>query len=360
MAQRVESPPLVTPLLARCTMTDTPRPTIRDVARRAEVSIGTVSAVINNSGRPVAARTRERVLQAIADLGFEPSNAARSLKSRRISSIGFIVPDLGNAFFADVAEGIQLVLDQSDFLLVLCLTWSDTAREEHYAQVLRTQRLDGVIYLSGTGRPSPSLQALASRGAMVFVDECLPGIEAPFISAQNRQGAAAIARHVLACGHRKLLLLGGPPGLWTSEQRLAGYHDACREQGLDPAHLPLIEGDYTERSGEHAAQQILAQPRVQWPTAVLCANDLMAIGLIRACQQQGIAVPEVLSVTGFDDISAAARISPPLTTVRQPGHEMGAAAAHLLLHRLGYLAEPPVQEAFPATVMLRGSVREME
>lgn len=332
------------------------RPTIRDVARQAEVSIGTVSAVINNSGRPVAARTRERVLQAIAELGFEPNNAARSLKSQRISSIGLVAPDLGNAFFADIAEGIQLVLGQSDFLLVLCLTWSDTAREEYYAQVLRTQRLDGVIYLSGTGQPSPSLQALARRGAVVFVDECLPGISAPFVSAQNRQGAAELARHVLACGHRRLLFISGPRGMWTSEERLSGYHDACRAQGLEPEKMPLLAGDYTEQSGMRLAARILAQPRAEWPTAILCANDLMAIGVIRHCQQQGIAVPGDLSVTGFDDIPAAALVSPPLTTVRQSGHQMGSAAAELLLHRLGCLPQPPMQTDFPATLKLRHSV----
>ncbi|QCR35897.1 LacI family DNA-binding transcriptional regulator [Nissabacter sp. SGAir0207] len=332
------------------------RPTIRDVARQAEVSIGTVSAVINNSGRPVAARTRERVLQAIAELGFEPNNAARSLKSQRISSIGLVAPDLGNAFFADIAEGIQLVLGQSDFLLVLCLTWSDTAREEYYAQVLRTQRLDGVIYLSGTGQPSPSLQALARRGAVVFVDECLPGIPAPFVSAQNRQGAAELARHVLACGHRRLLFISGPRGMWTSEERLSGYHDACRAQGLEPEKMPLLAGDYTEQSGMRLAARILAQPRAEWPTAILCANDLMAIGVIRHCQQQGVAVPGDLSVTGFDDIPAAALVSPPLTTVRQSGHQMGSAAAELLLHRLGCLPEPPAQTDFPATLKLRHSV----
>ena len=140
------------------------RPTIRDVARVAKVSIGTVSAVINKGGTSVAPHTREHVLRCITELGFEPNNAARSLKRQRISSIGFIVPDLKNSFFADVAEGIQSALDNVDFLLVLCMTWASKEREEYYAQVLRTQRLDGVIrYSARTTSTKPTTPNAARK-----------------------------------------------------------------------------------------------------------------------------------------------------------------------------------------------------
>ncbi|NDL64042.1 LacI family DNA-binding transcriptional regulator [Acerihabitans arboris] len=332
------------------------RPTIRDVARLAKVSIGTVSAVINNSGRPVAADTREHVLRCIAELNFEPNNAARSLKHQRISSIGFIVPDLGNAFFADVAEGIQGVLDNVDCLLVLCMTWSDTQREEYYAQVLRTQRLNGVIYLSGTGLPSPSLISLAKQGSVVFVDECLPGIDVPFISSQNLIGARTLAQYVLGQGHRRLAIVGGPRGLWTSEQRQAGFREAFAGANIVPDSVPVFRGDYTEASGRRAAGEIIGLSPIERPTAVLCANDLMAIGFIRRCRELDIAVPEQISVTGFDDIPEARLLSPELTTVRQPGNDMGRAAAALLLQRIGALAEQPGQCDFPTELCIRHSV----
>ncbi|WP_410013841.1 LacI family DNA-binding transcriptional regulator [Sodalis sp. C49] len=332
------------------------RPTIRDVARLANVSIGTVSAVLNNSARPVAADTRAHVLRCIAELNFEPNNAARSLKHQRISSIGFIVPDLGNAFFADVAEGIQGVLDHLDCLLVLCMTWADTQREEYYAQVLRTQRLNGVIYLSGTGLPSPSLMRLAQQGAVVFVDECLPGIDAPFISAQNLLGARAMAQYVLGRGHRRLAVLGGPRGLWTSEQRLAGFREAFAAADIMPDSVPVLSGDYTEASGSRAADTIINLSATERPTAVLCANDLIAIGFIRRCRERGIAVPEHISVTGFDDIPAARLLSPALTTVRQPGNAMGRAAATLLLQRIGALPDAPCPSEFSTELRIRHSV----
>ncbi|WP_170975399.1 LacI family DNA-binding transcriptional regulator [Martelella alba] len=330
------------------------RPTIRDVARLAKVSIGTVSAVINNSGRPVAVETREHVQRCIAELHFEPNSAARSLKRQRVSSIGFIVPDLGNAFFANVAEGIQSALDNVDCLLVLCMTWSDTRREEYYAQVLRTQRLNGVIYLSGTGLPSPSLISLAQQGSVVFVDECLPGIDVPFISAQNLSGARDLAAHVLACGHRRLAVISGPRGLWTNEQRLAGFREAFAGAGIPPDSVPVLRGDYTERGGREAAETILVM--AERPTAVLCANDLMAIGFIRRCAERHIRVPEDISVTGFDDIPDASRLVPALTTVRQPGREMGRAAAALLLQRIGAQSAGPERSDFATELCIRASV----
>ncbi len=330
------------------------RPTIRDVARLASVSIGTVSAVINNSARPMAADTRDRVLRCIAELNFEPNNAARSLKYQRVSSIGFIVPNLGNAFFVDVAQGIQSVLDNVDCLLVLCMTWADTEREEYYAHVLRTQRLNGVIYLSGTGLPSPSLIGLAQKGAVVFVDECLPGIDVPFISSQNLIGARTLAQYVLDQNHRKLAVVSGPRGLWTSGQRQAGFREAFAGAGIPPDSVPVIGGDYTEEAGRRAADHILSM--AARPTAVLCANDLMAIGFIRRCLALQVRVPEEISVTGFDDIPEARLLSPELTTVRQPGWEMGRAAATLLLQRIGAVTSGPAQCEFPTGLCIRQSV----
>lgn len=331
------------------------RPTIRDVAKAAGVSIGTVSAVINNRSL-VADETRRRVQSRINEMGFEPNNSARSLKRGRISSIGFVVPDLGNPFFAAVAEGIQQAIADRDILLVLCLTWARAERENYYAQVLRTQRLDGVIYLSGTGLPSSSLMELAQRRSVVFVDERLPGLAIPFVNAANRSGARAVAAHVLEAGHRRLAIVDGPPRLWTSEQRLAGYREAIAAAGVDPDTVEVVTGDYGEESGYRAAVTLLRRGRAQRPTAILCANDLMAFGVIRYCRELHLRIPEDISIVGFDDIPGAELLDPPLTTVAQPGREMGGAAARLLLHGIGALTEPQRQTEFPTEVRLRASV----
>jgi len=332
----------------------TTRPTIRDVAREANVSIGTVSSVINNRS-VVADETRRHVLRLIAELGYEPNNAAQTLKRGRISSIGIVVPDLRNPYFAAVAEGVERAAAQNDVLMVLCLTSAESAREEYYARVLRTQRLDGVIYLSGTGLPTAALLKLSERNNVVFVDERLPGIDVPFVISDNRAGARAVAAEVLAAGHQRIAIIGGPPRLWTSEQRLAGYREAIAAAGSDPDGVVVIDGDYSEQSGHAAAGRLLSGSGRR-PTAIICTNDLMAIGAIRCCRERGLAVPGDVSVTGFDDIPGADLLDPPLTTVAQPGFDMGAAAAELLLHHIGVIARPPAQIAFPTTLMKRGSV----
>lgn len=331
------------------------RPTIRDVAREAGVSIGTVSAIINGREN-VAEDTRRHVLRFISELGFEPNNAARSLKRGRISSIGFVVPDLSNPFFAAVAEGVQSGIGEDDVLLMLCITWSRSDREEYFARVIRTQRLDGVIYLTGTGLPSASLIELAKSGSVVFVDEVLAGLDVPFVGSQNLAGARRVAGHVLAAGHRRLAVLGGPPRLWTSEQRLAGFRKSIAAAGLDPDRVAYGAGDYSEGSGYRAAAALLAGPPERRPSAILCANDLMAVGVMRYCRDAGIAIPGELSVTGFDDIAAAEFLQPPLTTVAQPGFAMGKAAAELLFYRIGMRAAGPPSTLFDTELRIRSSV----
>jgi DNA-binding LacI/PurR family transcriptional regulator len=327
--------------------------TIKDVAALAGVSVGTVSAVINRSPS-VAATTRERVKLGIQQLDYRPNNTARNLRHHRVTSVGLILPDLQNAFFSSVAEGVQVTCEENDVLVVLCMTWARADREQYYAQTLQTARLDGVIYLSGSGIPSPSLLHLAKSRQILFVDESLPGVDIPFISAENRSGAREVAKHVLRLGHKSLGIIGGPPRLWTSEQRLAGYREALAGAGLDPDAAPMRSGDYDEASGYRIARELLGAASHEI-TALLCANDLMAIGALKYCRDTGIAVPAEVGLTGFDNIPASSLVDPALTTVAQPGHDMGRAAAQLLLHHIKGIAAPPVT-AFPTTLCVRASV----
>lgn len=330
------------------------RPTIKDVARRAGVSPSTVSYVMNDNG-PVAADKRARVRAAVEELGYAPNQSARSLKRRRVSSIGLIVPDLRNQFFALVAEGVVQEAQRSDVTVVLCSTDASAEREAYYARLLRTQRLDGVIYLSGTGVSPGGLADLAALRRVVFVDERLLGIDVPFVGSHNRRGAREAATHVLAAGHERLGFVTGPPALWTSEQRVAGYREALAGAGLDPDRVPLVVGDYRQPSGAAAAQALLEAPADARPTAILCANDLMAIGVMQYCRDHGVDVPRDLSVTGFDDLPLSQLLSIPLTTVRQPAREMGERATELLLaHVAGEAPEPP--ELLATTLRVRASV----
>jgi DNA-binding LacI/PurR family transcriptional regulator len=330
------------------------RPTIHAVAEAASVAISTVSYALNGSPR-IATETRERVLAAAARLGYEPNEAARSLKRRRSGAIGLIVPDLINPFFATVAAAVEEEARSAGLVLVLCSSDARTEREAQYASLLRSQRLDGVIHLSGTGVPSAALVALAEIEPIVFVDERVPGMDAAFVGSDNRTGARDAARHVLACGHRRLGIIAGPSGLWTAAERLAGYREAFAEIGLDPASVQVAEGDYRIDSGYAAARQLLGGSRPTRPTALLVANDLMAIGACRYAQDARLRVPDDLGVVGYDDVPLAALVTPALTTVRQPAFEMGRCAARLLLDRIAGRQTEPLP-ALPAELVVRDSL----
>ena len=331
------------------------RPTIKDVAAEAKVSVGTVSGVLNGRTN-VAQDTRDHVQAVMKRLGYEPNSTARAMRRSRVSTIGLIVPDLRNSFFSQVAEGVQRGISEHDILMTLCLSWAESAREEYFAQLLRSQRLDGVVYLSGTGLPSPSLIALTRSGTVVFVDEVLPGIDCPSVLSDNRRGAREIARCVLEAGHRRIAVIEGPQRLWTADQRLSGFREGISSGGIDPDSALYMPGDYTDRSGYQMAARLFSGAEADWPTAVICANDQMAFGGLAYCREAGIAVPHQVSVTGFDDVAEAALTRPGLTTVAQPAFDMGRAAALLLLHSIGVGEAPPDLTTFPTRVRMRETI----
>lgn len=327
---------------------------MKDVARHAGVAVSTVSYVLNDSG-PVAAPRRARVLDAVRVLDYTPNESARSLKRRSTSTIGLVVPDLANQFFALVAEGVERAASERDVLVVLCAPEATDQPESHHARLLRSQRLDGVVYLSGAGHSPAALLELARSGPVVLVDEQISGFDLPAVVCDSRRGARAVAGHVLATGHERVAIIGGPAALWTAEQRLAGYREALATAGLDPDAAQVLVGDYRQRSGTELAAQALSGPPVARPTALLCANDLMAIGALEHCKASGIRVPEDVSIVGFDDVPVAALLTPRLTTVCQPAREMGHRAATVLF---GLLGEPGGEEhaLLETTLQIRDSV----
>ncbi|GAA1400039.1 LacI family DNA-binding transcriptional regulator [Pseudonocardia kongjuensis] len=331
------------------------RPTMKDVAEHANVSVSTVSYVLNDSG-PVAQERRNRVLDAIRLLDYSPNQSARSLKRRSASTVAMVVPDLTNQFFALVTEGVQRAASSLDVLVVLIVPDGTEAAEEKQAKLLRSQRVDGVIYLSGTGSMPAAIYDLARSGPVVLVDEQIPGRDLPAVTCDSRRGAREVATYVLEQGHRRLAVVGGPPALWTAQQRLAGYREAFAGAGLDPDSVPVHPGDYREDSGAAAVDALLALPEAERPTALLCANDLMAIGAMERLTGHGLSVPHDISVAGFDDLPVSRLLTPKLTSVRQPAHEMGYRAATALFRLLDGASET-VDEQLPVTIQIRESVR---
>lgn len=335
------------------------RPTMKDVARHASVSVSTVSYVLNGTG-PVSQERRERVLQAVKMLNYTPNEAARGLRQRSAPTVGLIVPDLTNPYFAMIAEGVERYSSERDALVVLCApeVAGTSSSEPTTTRLLRSQRLSGCIFLSGASAVPRSLMELTELGPVVLVDELLPGFGLPAVVSDNRSGARAVAAHVLSMGHRRVAIIGGPSTLWSSHQRLAGYREAFASGGIEPDSIPLEVGDYRQESGFDAARLLMerssGKDRI---TALVCANDLMAVGAIEYLRSQSLRVPEDVSVVGFDDVPFARSLTPRLTTVRQPAHDMGARAAELLFSLLeDPTTPPPDYQPLPVELMVRDSV----
>jgi DNA-binding LacI/PurR family transcriptional regulator len=328
---------------------------MKDVAAHAGVSLSTVSYVLNDSG-PVASDRRARVLDAIRILNYTPNESARSLKRRSASTIGLIVPDLTNQYFALVAEGVERAASERGVLVVLCVPQATGKSDDFYAQLLRSQRLDGVVYLSATGTLPSLILELTQSGPVVLVDEQMPGFDLPAVVADNRRGAREIAHHVIEAGHERIALIGGPGPLWSAGQRLAGYREALAAAGQNPDEVPFFGGDYEQGSGYDLAAVALEGPAAERPTALICANDLMAFGALEYCREKGIDVPADVTIVGFDDVPTAALVTPRLTTIRQPAHDLGSAAAQLLFALIDDDGDAIPPQPFATTLMERESV----
>ena len=330
------------------------RPTMKDVAEQAQVSVSTVSYVLNNRGQVSEAR-RARVLNAIRALDYIPNESARNLKRQSASTIGLVVPDLVNQFFSLLARGVVRAAALHDVLVVLCSAENTQEAEFGNARLLRSKRVDGVIYESGFHESHRSLLELQSLGPVVLVDERFPGLELPAVVADGRRGAREVAAHLVELGHKRFACIAGPVTHWTSEQRLSGYREGLAMGGIDPDEMDIRTGDYQMDSGYKLAEAFLSAPGSERPTALLCANDLMAIGALEYCRLNAINVPGYVSIVGFDDIPTAQLLTPRLTTVRQPAYEMGMSAANLLIAMTQGEQKSELLEPHPVELVVRES-----
>ncbi len=326
--------------------------TIKDIARHAGVSVTTVSHVVNET-RFVSEAARTRVLGAITELKYVPSAVARSLRNNRTHTIGMMIPNSSNPYFAEIIRGIEDTCFQAGFNVILCNSDDDPKKQGQYIRVLTEKQVDGLIVLSSGGDDELGEHLRQADMPQVLVDREVEHLNADLVEVNHESGGYMATQHLLGLGHRHIACITGPLSLSSAAQRLGGYRRALVEAGLKPQASLLCESDFTSAGG-HAAMRGLLGLR-QRPTAVFACNDLMAFGAISAAATAGLALPAELSVIGFDDIALAAYSSPPLTTVAQPKHRMGALAASLLLARISDQQRPPQREILQPELCLRQS-----
>jgi LacI family transcriptional regulator len=330
---------------------------MRDVAERAGVSVTTVSHVINET-RPVSDELRQRVLAAIDELGYQPNVLARSLRRGETHTIGMIVPDSANPFFAELARGIEDTSFEHGYNLILCNSDGDLDKELIYADVLTEKQVDGILFVAA-GVSTDHIRALQERRIpVVIVDREIPDVSVDQVLTDNARGGWLATRHLLELGHRCIGCITGPSDVTPSAERVTGYRQALSEGGIPVDEVLIVKGDFQYGSGYRAARQILA--RDDPPTAIFTCNDLMAVGAISAAVEMGRQVPVNLSVVGFDDVRLASFANPPLTTIVQPKYEMGVLATTMLLERMRNHDIPPRRRLLDTSLLIRQSTAPPE
>jgi LacI family transcriptional regulator len=307
------------------------RVTMAEVAREAGVSAMTVSRVINDKG-DVSPDTRQRVLDVIERLAYRPSSIARGLATQRTGTLGLVIPDVANPFFAGVARGAEQVAYAQGYNVFLCNTEEDPQRELAVLASLEEKRVDGLV-LCSSRLGEDELQSVVSRyAAVVLVNRRLEGNGIRSVLMDDEGGGRLAAQHLLQAGHRAVGFLAGPAASHSGRERKAGYRAALELASVPYRSAWVRNCDPTVGGGQKAGNELLsAHPEL---TALFCYNDLVAVGAVQACIVLGRQVPADVAIVGYDDIPLAALVTPPLTTCRVPRYELGAQAVRLLLRQI--------------------------
>jgi LacI family transcriptional regulator len=330
---------------------------VKDVAVLAGVSLGTVSNVLNRPDK-VRAATRERVEAAMQELGFVRNESARQLKAGKSNTAGYIMFDASNPFFTDVAAGMESSAEAAGVSLFLCNSDQRPERERAYLSRLEQGRALGIL-ITPVDPYSTLLDQMRDRGTpLVIVDRTREGVDWCTVAVDDELGGRMAVNHLLDLGHRRIAYVGGPSMLGQVRDRQAGAQQALEEAGRPAEALVCVSTDAMGVSdGMSAAERIAGMPKATRPTAVFCANDLIALGVLQRCVSLGLRVPGDLAIVGYDDIDFAAAAAVPLTSVRQPRREMGRDAARLLIDEATNPRHRHRQILFKPELVARASTR---
>jgi LacI family transcriptional regulator len=335
----------------------TSTPTIIDVARLAGVSTTTVSHFINGT-RYVSDDLRDRVEKAIAELGYRPNSMARGLRKGESKTIGLIVPDNSNPFFAEILRSIENIGYSNGYSVILCNSDGDIAKEIAYTELLFAKQVDGIVFIT-TNNSCEHLQQLSDNGIpIIVIDRDIPLKGTDVLLVDNFQGGYEATRYLIGLGHTRIACITGPSLLTPSAERVNGYKKALAQAGIAENPDWIVAGDFQFAGGENGIEKLMnLQNR---PTAVFACNDLMALGVLRGIRKAGLSVPGNLSLIGFDDIPLASVVSPALTTISQPIQKISEMAIELLINRL-QKKEIKFEEkriVFPTEIVVRESCKK--
>ena len=338
-------------------MVGSQRASVKDVAARAGVSLGTVSNVLNRPDR-VSASTRARVEQAMSELGFVRNESARQLRAGTSRTLAYVMLDASNPFFTDVAQGMEAAAEAVDLSLVLCTSSQREEREQQHLHLLQQQRVQGIL-VTPVDPESATLEEIRGRGTpVVIVDRTRNDSTFCSVAVDDLLGGRLAVEHLVDRGHERIAFVGGPMALGQVRDRLEGARAAWATAGRPASALTVVTtASLDVAAGREAGARVAGLPSSRRPTAAFCANDLTALGLLQHAIGNGTRVPEDLAIVGYDDIEFAAAAAVPLSSVRQPRHELGRAAAELALDEAQNPAHHHRQILFTPELVARESTR---
>ena len=332
-------------------------PTIKEVAERAGVSIGTASNVISGTARVGKARTA-KVLAAIAELDYHPNEIARSLKSNQTKLLGMVLPDITNPFFSDIIRGAESAAFERGYLLLTANTDEQVEREKRFVAALRSRRVDGILLAAAASKGEAHLKSVIAAGVpIVCLDRIAPGLRVDAVLADNVRGTQECIRHIIRLGHTKIAIITGPLELQIARERLAGYRAALAEADLDYSADRVMQGDFREEAGYRLGKDLLL--RRERPSAIFACNGVMTLGLLVALDELGVKCPDEIALATFDDLPFARSFHPRLTAVAQPGNRIGQQGANLLIDRVeGKLTGSPQTIRLAPELKIRESTKK--
>ncbi|MDP9846450.1 LacI family DNA-binding transcriptional regulator [Streptosporangium lutulentum] len=326
---------------------------IKDVAAYAGVSVATVSRVLNDSPS-VTEETRGRVYAAMAELSYVPNAVARSLRTEATKTLGLIIGDILNPFFAELARAVEDAARKAGYTVIIGNADERAEEQDHYVRTLLEQRVDGLL-ICPTAEVTPLVEEVARAGGpLVFLDRTLPGVDVPSVRVDGTDAIKELVGHLRKLGHRRIAFISGPARLSTGRERTDAFLVATAEHGLEIRPEYIEAGDFQSGSGRTLTARLLDLPEP--PEAIFVGDNLMALGALNEIRARGLRIPDDVALASFDDVPWFPHIDPPITAISQPAAELGLRAVQVILDRLA--GRPAESAVLPAVLVVRQSCGE--
>jgi DNA-binding LacI/PurR family transcriptional regulator len=325
---------------------------IKDVANRAGVSSASVSRVLSNKPH-ISEEMRRRVLAAVQELGYKPSRVARSLRAKRARILGLIISDIQNPFFTSIVRAVEDVAYEQQYAVFLCNSDEDLDKENLYIELMRAERVAGVVLSPTRERDHPSRKLIEADIPVVAIDRCLLDLEVDTVMVDNVGAAFELVSHLISDGYRRVAAVLGDPIATTGHQRREGYERALKAHGLEVLPHLIRVGSPKEATGYQLTRELLGLN--DRPEALFTGNNLLTVGALRAIREQGLSIPDDIALVAFDELDWMSLFDPGLTVVAQPTYQVGRTAAELILERIEDHTRPPQQVVFKPELIVRQS-----